>query len=181
MTFESQFILIEYFQGINDVSERLLSVQHPDAREIHSRRNRLNSSWNGLVDSVNAKRDELERSRGYQTFRVECQETTRWIEEKIRIIEDSEDIQGDLGGLMKLQRRLSFIERDMGPIKAKMDSMLDEAHKIERERPEEAAAIRERVAIMKSQWERLNRLMGEQDEKLGEVRCSIFDFSVYIT
>ncbi|OQV17845.1 Spectrin beta chain [Hypsibius exemplaris] len=155
-------------KGINDVSERLLSVQHPDAREIHSRRNRLNSSWNALVDNVNSKRDELEKSRGYQTFRIECQETTRWIEEKIRIIEDSEDIQGDLGGLMKLQRRLSFIERDMGPIRAKMDSMLEEAHKIERERPEEAAAIRERVAIMKSQWERLNQLMGEQDEKLGE-------------
>lgn len=110
----------------------------------------------------------MEKSRGYQTFRIECQETTRWIEEKIRIIEDAEDIRGDLGGLMRLQRRLSFIERDMGPIRAKMDSMLEEATKIERERPEEAAAIRERVAIMRSQWDRLTELMGEQDAKLGE-------------
>ena len=156
-------------QNINDVSERLLSVQHPDAREIHSRRNRLNLAWNKLVDNVNDKRDELEKSRGYQTFRIECQETTRWIEEKIRIIEDAEDIENDLSGLIKLQRRLSFIERDMGPIRAKMDSMLEEATKIERERPEEAAAIREKVAILQSQWQRLNQLMGEQDQKLGEV------------
>ncbi|XP_055345534.1 spectrin beta chain-like isoform X2 [Paramacrobiotus metropolitanus] len=161
-------IINERVKQINNVSERLLNVPHPDAREIHSRRNRLNSSWNALVDSVNNKRDELEKAHGYQTFRIECQETTRWIEEKIRIIEDAEDIQGDLGGLMRLQRRLSFIERDMGPIRAKMDSMLEEATKIERERPEEAAAIRERVAIMKSQWERLTELMGEQDAKLGE-------------
>ncbi|GAV05346.1 hypothetical protein RvY_15494 [Ramazzottius varieornatus] len=156
-------------KNINDVSERLLSVQHPDAREIHSRRNRLNLAWNKLVDNVNDKRDELEKSRGYQTFRIECQETTRWIEEKIRIIEDAEDIENDLSGLIKLQRRLSFIERDMGPIRAKMDSMLEEATKIERERPEEAAAIREKVAILQSQWQRLNQLMGEQDQKLGEV------------
>lgn len=58
------------------------------------------------------------------------------------MLEDSEDLTNDLSGVMKLQRRLSMMERDLGAIKAKLESLEAEAAEIEKEKPEEAMAIR---------------------------------------
>lgn len=54
---------------------------------------------------VDQKRAELERAHRLETFRIDCQETVTWIEDKTRVLEDSEALTNDLSGVMKLQRR----------------------------------------------------------------------------
>ena len=46
-----------------------------------------------------------------------------WIQDKTRVLEDTEELTGDLTGVMKLQRRLSMMERDLGAIQAKLDTL----------------------------------------------------------
>ena len=94
--------------------------------------------WAKLRDAVDAKHAELERAHRLETFRIDCQEvnercsthasmsctqTVTWIEDKTRVLEDSDALTNDLSGVMKLQRRLSMMERDLGAIQAKLDSL----------------------------------------------------------
>lgn len=57
---------------------------------------------------------------------------------------------------MKLQRRLSMMERDLGVIQAKLDSLQKEADEIEKQRPSESAAIREQIRKIHDVWNVLN-------------------------
>lgn len=96
------------------------------------------------------------------------QETVTWIEDKVRILEDTDELTNDLSGVMKLQRRLSMMERDLGAIQAKMDSLQKEAESIEREKPEQARIIRQDIARIHQVWDVLNRKVREQETKLDE-------------
>ena len=55
------------------------------------------------------------------------------------------EITRDLSGVMKLQRRLSMMERDLSAIQAKLDSLKSEADEIAVEKPQQAMAIREDI------------------------------------
>lgn len=72
--------------------------------------------WAQLRDMVDQKRSELDQAHRLETFRIDCQETVSWIEDKTRVLEDADELTNDLTGVMKLQRRLSMMERDLGAI-----------------------------------------------------------------
>ncbi|VDK78217.1 unnamed protein product, partial [Cylicostephanus goldi] len=130
---------------VNELARQLLHVEHPNSDDILQRQNKLNARWAQLRDMVDQKRAELDRAHRLETFRIDCQETVTWIEDKTRVLEDSDALTNDLSGVMKLQRRLSMMERDLGAIQAKLDALHKEADSIERERPQEAQAIREDI------------------------------------
>lgn len=69
----------------------------------------LNARWAQLRDMVDLKRAELSRAHRMETFRIDCQETVSWIEDKTRVLEDTEEMTGDLTGVMRLQRKLSMM------------------------------------------------------------------------
>ena len=121
-------------------------MEHPNSDEILARQNALNARWAQLRDMVDQKRAELDRAHRMETFRIDCQETVTWIEDKTRVLADTDELTGDLSGVMKLQRRLSMMERDLGAIQAKLDSLQAEATKIEHAKPAEAAQIRQSIA-----------------------------------
>ncbi|KAL5276086.1 SPTBN1 family protein [Megaselia abdita] len=153
---------------VNQLARQLLHVEHPNSEEILSRQNHLNQEWSALRDKAEAKRDELKSAHGVQTFYIECRETTSWIEDKKRILTETDSLEMDLTGVMTLQRRLSGMERDLAAIQAKLSSLEKEADDIEGEHPEEAALIRERVAQIQMIWEQLTQMLKERDSKLEE-------------
>lgn len=121
---------------VNELARKLLHVDHPNADEILQRQNTLNARWAQLRDMVDQKRAELDRAHRLETFRIDCQETITWIADKTRVLEDSGELTNDLTGVMKLQRRLSMMERDLGAIQAKLDSLKAEADEIAVEKPQ---------------------------------------------
>ncbi|TKR87947.1 hypothetical protein L596_012272 [Steinernema carpocapsae] len=153
---------------VNDLSRQLLAVDHPNSDEILRRQNTLNARWAQLRDMVDQKRDELERAHRLETFRIDCQETVTWIEDKTRVLEDAGELTNDLSGVMKLQRRLSMMERDLGAIQAKLDSLQREADSIERDKPQQAQAIREDIKRIHQVWDILNKKVREHEAKLDE-------------
>ncbi|XP_065563390.1 spectrin beta chain-like isoform X3 [Artemia franciscana] len=153
---------------VNQLARQLLHVEHPNADEIVARQNQLNQKWADLRAQADGKRDELESAHGLQTFHIECRETISWIEDKKRILEETDALEMDLTGIMTLQRRLVGMERDLAAIQAKLDSMEKEAEKVEGEHPEEAAMIRERINSLQVVWDDLTQMLKDRDSKLEE-------------
>ena len=58
-----------------------------------------------------------------------------------------------------MQRRLSGLERDLAAIQAKLDSLNQEADRIQDAKPEEAAAIREKITQITELWQELKTMV----------------------
>ena len=102
-------------------------MEHPNSEEIVGRQNQLNQRWADVREKAEAKRDELGSAHGVQTFHIECRETVTWIEDKKRVLEQTDELKMDLTGIMTLQRKLSGMDRDMAAIEAKLKSLEEEA------------------------------------------------------
>ncbi|XP_014212217.1 spectrin beta chain isoform X3 [Copidosoma floridanum] len=153
---------------VNQLARQLLHVDHPNSQQINQRQNELNQKWSELRDKAESKREALNSAHGVQTFHIECRETVSWIEDKKRILQQTDSLEMDLTGVMTLQRRLSGMERDLAAIQAKLDALEKEANVIEGEHPEEAAMIRERITQIHAIWEQLTHMLKERDAKLEE-------------
>ena len=101
---------------VNQLARQLLHVDHPNSEEIVSRQNQLNSRWSTLREKSELKREELISAHGVQIFHIECRETVTWIEDKMRVLEQTDELKMDLTGIMTLQRKLSGMERDLAAI-----------------------------------------------------------------
>ena len=89
---------------VNQLARQLLHVDHPGSEEIVARQNQLNSKWSSLREKSEMKREELNSAHGVQTFHIECRKTVTWIEDKMRVLEQTDELKMDLTGIMTLQR-----------------------------------------------------------------------------
>ncbi|KMQ98255.1 spectrin beta chain isoform x6 [Lasius niger] len=137
-------------------------------KEMNANASRVAVKWAELREKAEGKREELNSAHGVQTFHIECRETVSWIEDKKRILQQTDSLEMDLTGVMTLQRRLSGMERDLAAIQAKLDALEKEAEVIQKEHPEEAAVIRDRIAQIHLIWEQLTQMLKERDAKLEE-------------
>ncbi|KPJ12141.1 Spectrin beta chain, brain 1 [Papilio machaon] len=153
---------------VNQLARQLIHVEHPQAPRIQERQAALNHAWSTLREKAEAKKDELKAAQGVQTFHIECRETVSWIEDKKRILQQTDNLEMDLNGVMTLQRRLSGMERDLAAIQARIASLEAEASAIEGTHPEEAQLIRDRIAHINDNWEQLTHMLKERDSKLEE-------------
>ncbi|CAH1264135.1 SPTBN1 [Branchiostoma lanceolatum] len=153
---------------VNQLGRQLLQNQHPNSNEIMARQNQLNSRWAALRELVDAKKEDLNSAMGIQNFHIECNETISWIRDKAKLISSTEDLGNDLAGVMALQRRLTGMERDLAAIQAKLDALQKEADKLAEEHPEEADAIRQKIAQIQDVWQELRVILKKRDEALGE-------------
>lgn len=153
---------------VNQLARQLLHVEHPNSEQIISRQEQLNRRWGDLRERSEAKREELGSAHGVQTFHIECRETVTWIEDKVRVLEQTDELKMDLTGIMTLQRKLSGMERDLAAIQAKLESLEAEAEKIKASHPEESEVVLERTAKLRQSWESLTRMLAVRDAKLEE-------------
>lgn len=54
-----------------------------------------------FFSQAEAKKDELKSAQGVQTFHIECRETVSWIEDKKRILQQTDNLEMDLNGESK--------------------------------------------------------------------------------
>ena len=153
---------------VNQLARQLLHVEHPNSEEIISRQNQLNQRWGELREKSEKKREELQSAHGVQTFHIECRETVTWIEDKMRVLEQTDELRMDLTGIMTLQRKLTGMERDLAAIQAKLKSLEEEAAKIQASHPEEAEVVIERNTKLRQSWEQLTAMLQVRDAKLEE-------------
>ncbi|XP_017882681.1 spectrin beta chain isoform X5 [Ceratina calcarata] len=153
---------------VNQLARQLLHVEHPNSEQIVARQNELNQKWAELREKAENKRDELNSAHGVQTFHIECRETVSWIEDKKRILQQTDSLEMDLTGVMTLQRRLSGMERDLAAIQAKLDALEQEAQNIQQQNLEDPEVIKGRIDQIQTIWEQLTQMLKERDAKLEE-------------
>jgi spectrin beta len=153
---------------VNQLARQLLHVEHPNSEEIVARQNQLNQRWGDLRERSEFKREELGSAHGVQTFHIECRETVTWIEDKMRVLEQTDELKMDLTGIMTLQRKLTGMERDLAAIQAKLHALEGEADKIRDSHPEEAEVVIERTTKLRQSWEQLTAMLKVRDAKLEE-------------
>lgn len=157
-------------QSIDDMSTTVPigSVDLSTNAPINDRINRLNSKWSNLRNLVDRKRDDLNSTFGVQTFHIESQETISWIQDKIRVVQSTEQLGNDLSGLMQTQRKLSGLERDLAAIESKKQQLEEQASALEREHPQESREIRDSLNEITRGWLDLKQLLNKREESMGE-------------
>merc|ERR1719346_639996 len=153
---------------VNQLARQLLHVDHPGSDDIVARQNQLNSKWSSLREKSELKREELNSAHGVQTFHIECRETVTWIEDKMRVLEQTDELKMDLTGIMTLQRKLTGMERDLAAIEAKLKALEEESSKIQGSHPEEGEVVIERNTKLRQSWEQLTAMLKVRDAKLEE-------------
>lgn len=103
---------------MNELARQLVHVEHPNSDDVLHRQNKLNARykeessiiidecielmsciyydyrWAQLRDMVDQKRAELDRAHRLETFRIDCQETVTWIEDKTRLEKEGREGRG---------------------------------------------------------------------------------------
>ena len=76
--------------------------------------------WAELRERLEEKRESVLSVRQVQVYQLDCNETTQWIVDKIRVVEKTKELGDDLAGIIALQRRLKGMESDLIAIEAKV-------------------------------------------------------------
>ncbi|PAA70441.1 hypothetical protein BOX15_Mlig024302g1 [Macrostomum lignano] len=150
------------------LANRLLKAEHPSAEEVRERQDQLNAEWNELADLVDQRKAKINNAYDYNTYKIECRETTNWIKEKCQLVESTDELGNDLGGIMQLQRRLQNLNSDMAAIEARLQHLDDQCEKLQRVKPEEAQALVESRDELRALWSELSNMRMERKERLEE-------------
>lgn len=154
---------------VGQLSRQLLNNDHPDSDKVIERQKELKEKWAQLEGVADDKRTTLMLAHDLNQWQTDCQETMTWIRDKAKLIESTDELGNDLGGVITLQRRLSGLERDLAAIQAKLDSLQTEAERLQEEKPEEAAIIRDKITQLTELWQDLKQMLKARDERLGTV------------
>lgn len=168
-TFEQEILKNkDRIDSFNDLAEELVRGNHPDSNAIRKRQEYLNHLWNELLKKREFKRKDIDAAHGVQTFYLDCSETVSWIDEKAKLLKETEELGNNLSGVMTLQRRLGGMERDLKAIQDKLAELEAEKQRIAKEHPNEAKQVDEQINKIKSHWVDLNNLKKDRDAKLEE-------------
>ena len=121
-----------------------------------------------MEDSASRKKDDIDSAHGVQQYHIEMRETVTWIDEKIKLLQDTEELGTDLTGVMTLQRKLKGMDRDLAAIESKLSTLERDSDRIGHEHPQEKAAIEEKASRIRDSWSRLTHLLKAKDAKLEE-------------
>lgn len=159
-------------QIVNHLAKQLMQagMESANTSEITERQSRLNDRWNRLMQLDSAKRAEIYSAYDLRQYFIEAQETTTWIRDKSKLIESTDELSDDLGGIVQLQRRLSGMERDLAAIQSKVESMAQQADALESTNPREAQQIRDKLSVITAHWEELKTVLRERDERMHRSR-----------
>ena len=79
----------------NQLARHLLHVDYPGSEEIVARHNQLKSKWSSWREKSEMKQEEVNSAQGVQTFHIECRETITWTDDKLRVLEQTDELEMD--------------------------------------------------------------------------------------
>nr|XP_046186100.1 spectrin beta chain, non-erythrocytic 1-like isoform X1 [Oncorhynchus gorbuscha] len=153
---------------VNQIARQLMHNGHPSEKNIKAQQDKLNTRWSQFRDLADQKKESLISALGVQNYHLDCNETKSWIREKTKVIESTQELGNDLTGVMALQRKLTGMERDLAAIEDKLGDLRGEAERLAGEHPDQAKAIKGRLAEITAVWEEMKATLRNREESLGE-------------
>lgn len=103
-----------------------------------------------------------------RNYCVDCEETSKWIEDKMQVVQSTKDLGQDLAGIIAIQRKLSGLERDVAAIRDRVGALEHESQQLMASHPEQGEDIGQRQACVQKLWQELQEALLEQEASLGE-------------
>lgn len=117
---------------------------------------------------VSKQREAVDSALRVHNYCVDCEETSKWIEDKTKVVESTKDLGRDLAGVIAIQRKLSGLERDVAAIQARVGALERESQRLMQSHPELKEDIGRRQAYVEELWQGLQQALRGQEASLGE-------------
>lgn len=124
--------------------------------------------WLAFQTVVSERREAVNSALRVRNYCVDCEETSKWIEDKMHVVRSTKDLGQDLAGVIAIQRKLSGLERDVAAIQARVGALERESQQLMASHPEQREDIGQRQACVEQLWKDLQEALQEQEASLGE-------------
>uniref|UniRef100_A0A8D0YPK5 Spectrin beta chain n=1 Tax=Sus scrofa TaxID=9823 RepID=A0A8D0YPK5_PIG len=160
--------LIAQIDGVNVAANSLVESNHPRSTEVKQYQDHLNTRWREFQTMVLARREAVDSALRVHNYCVDCEETSKWIIDKTKVVESTKDLGQDLAGVMAIQRKLSGLERDVAAIQVRVGALEQESHRLMESHREQEKDIGERQAYVEELWQGLQQALKGQEALLGK-------------
>ncbi|KAM9146827.1 spectrin beta chain, erythrocytic isoform 1-T2 [Pangshura tecta] len=154
--------------GINRTATSLVKSGHPRSSRIRQCQERLITRWHVFQEKVRQRRKAVDLALSLHNYCVDCEETRKWILDKTKVIQSTQEMSRDLAGVIAIQRKLYGIERDLAAIQTRLGVLQEEARRLAEELPDLASDIYSQLTTINSLWQELQRTLQSQEASLGE-------------
>ncbi|XP_060031701.1 spectrin beta chain, erythrocytic [Erinaceus europaeus] len=160
--------LMAQIEGVNQAANSLVESGHPRSGEVKQYQDHLNTRWQAFQAMVADRREAVDSALRVHNYCVDCEETSKWITDKTKVVESTRDLGRDLAGVIAIQRKLSGLERDVAAIQARVGALERESLRLMESHPELKEDIGQRQAYVEELWQGLQRALQGQEASLGE-------------
>ncbi|XP_051900167.1 spectrin beta chain, non-erythrocytic 4-like isoform X2 [Pristis pectinata] len=169
---------------VNEIVQQLVENGHPSATEVRSCQDHLNSRWGQILRLVKSKKDTTNSLLCVQSYLLECNEIKCQIREKRKVIESTQYLGNDFGGVIALQRKLSTMEGALAVIEPKLIGLQLEAEGLATAHPSQALDILVQFEEISEEWEQLKRALQGCEDSLsvaGKLQQFIQDLDGFLS
>lgn len=154
--------------GVNRAAASLVESGHPRSSRIRQCQEHLITRWDVFQEKVGQRRKAVDLALSLHNYCVDCEETRKWILDKTKVIQSTQEMSRDLAGVIAIQRKLYGIERDLAAIQTRLGVLQEEAHRLAEELPDLAPDIYSQLTTINGLWQELQRTLQSQEASLGE-------------
>lgn len=124
--------------------------------------------WQAFQAVVSEQREAVDSALRVNNYCVDCEETSRWIMDKTKVVESTKELGQDLAGVIAIQRKLSGLERDVLAIRDRVSALARESQYLMESHPEQKEDIGRRQVDVETLWKGLQDALQGQELSLGE-------------
>ncbi|XP_020026504.2 spectrin beta chain, erythrocytic [Castor canadensis] len=160
--------LMTQIDDVNLAANNLVESGHPRSGEVKQYQDRLNKRWQAFQTLVSERRKAVNSALQVHNYCVDCEETSKWIVDKMWVVQSIKDLGQDLAGVIAIQRKLSGLERDVVAIRDRVGALKHESQQLMESHPEQKEDIGQRQADVEELWKGLEEALQDQEQSLGE-------------
>lgn len=153
-------------EHIDAAAEELVQAKHSQAGKATARRNQLRQQWERLLRLKQQKEKSLEGASSVELFSRTCDEALDWMAEKEQQLAASSAPAADLRTVRALQRRHAQLERELEPVREKVNTISLLADSVKSQYPNERGNVEGRQKEIQQMWERCQAQAAERRSRL---------------
>ncbi|XP_052755503.1 spectrin alpha chain, non-erythrocytic 1 isoform X2 [Galleria mellonella] len=153
-------------EHIDAAAEELVAAKHGQAAKATARKQQLRQQWDRLLRLKEQKEKSLEGASSVELFSRTCDDALDWMAEKEQQLAASTDPAADLRTVRALQRRHAQLERELEPLKEKVNTVSLLADSVKSQYPNERSNVEGRQREIQQMWERCQAQAAERRNRL---------------
>ncbi|XP_039761830.1 spectrin beta chain, non-erythrocytic 5 isoform X2 [Pararge aegeria] len=153
-------------ETIDAAAEELVAANHSQAAKATARRQQLRQQWDRLLRLKQQKEKSLEGASSVELFNRTCDEALDWMSEKEQQLAAGGAPAADLRTVRSLQRRHAQLERELEPLREKVNTVTLLADSVKSQYPTERANVEGRQKQLEAAWGRCRAQAAERRARL---------------